>query len=117
MINTERIVRRAAVAADTALILTTPVDTGRARGNWNVSVGHVNTEVRELNFPDQGGAISEGQSALGAWRLGSGTIFIANSLPYILSLENGSSAKAPSGMVQHAMLAARQQVAVGRLLD
>ena len=117
MINVERIVRRAAVAADTALILTTPVDTGRARGNWNVSVGRVDTRVREINFPDQNGALSEGQAQLQAWRLGGGIIFIANSLPYILPLENGSSAKAPNGMMQHALLAARQQVAAGRLLD
>ena len=117
MINAERIVRRAAVAADGALVLTTPVETGRARGNWNVSVGHVNTSVRELNFPDESGALSEGRAALGAWRLGSGIIFIANSLPYIMTLENGNSAKAPNGMMQHALLAARQQVAVGRLLD
>lgn len=117
MINTERLVRRAAVAADGALILTTPVDTGRARGNWNVSVGRVDTRVREINFPDQNGALSEGQAQLQAWRLGGGIIFIANSLPYILPLENGSSAKAPNGMMQHALLAARQQVAVGRLLD
>ena len=116
MINTERLVRRAAVAADGALILTTPVDTGRARGNWNVSVGRVDTRVREINFPDQNGALSEGQAQLQAWRLGGGIIFIANSLPYILPLENGSSAKAPNGMMQHALLAARQQVAAGRLL-
>lgn len=114
--NAEKIVRRAAVAADGALILTTPRDTGRAAGNWNVSIGRVNTSVRELNFPDQSGAMAEGQARLGKWKLGSGTIFIANSLPYILPLEHGSSAKAPNGMMQHALIAARQQIRGGKLL-
>lgn len=109
--------RRAAVAADTALILTTPVDTGRARGNWNVAVGHIDSGVRLLDFPDPSAAQSEAQAAIAPWRLGDGAIFIANSLPYIMPLENGSSAQAPNGMVQHAMLAARQQVNSGRLLE
>jgi hypothetical protein len=113
----ERAIRRAAVAADTALVMTTPVDTGRARGNWNVSVGRIDDTVYSSNFPGPSEALAQGQMTIGKWKLGSGVIFIANSLPYIQRLEDGYSAQAPSGMVQFAMKAAIEQLGGEGLFD
>lgn len=111
-----RVIRRAAVAADTALVMTTPVDTGRARGNWNVSIGNINGAVAAEDFPSPGEVLATGRSVVERWKLGGGVIFIANSLPYIMVLENGSSAQAPSGMLEFGMRAAVEQFGGERLL-
>lgn len=101
-------VRRAAIAADAAAVITTPVDTGRAKGNWNVSIGSIDETTTDNT--DRGGseAIARGKSTIEEWKVGRGEIFISNSLPYILALENGSSAQRPEGMTQHALDAARR---------
>lgn len=80
-----------------SVILDTPVDTGRARGNWQTST---NTPKRaELNRKDKPGtaAIAEIEANLG--KPGS-TVYLANNLPYIVDLEYGSSKQAPKGMVR-----------------
>jgi len=114
--NAERKVRRAAIAADTALVLSTPFDTGRARGNWNVSTGRPDNRVTEDTDPTGGSSVNRGTQVIEAWELGGGTIYIANSLPYILALENGSSQQRPEGMTQHGLAAAREQLGKGKLL-
>lgn len=78
----------------------TPVDTGRARGNWQVAVGVIDTS--ETGSPDKSGdgTINRGLATLGQQRQTGGTIFISNTLPYILPLEYGHSQRqAPRGML------------------
>ena len=83
------------------LVQRTPVDTGRARGNWQVWPHTTDRlRVRENRF-DPSGALSI--------RLGTRLIttvvraytvtWIANGLPYIVELEKGHSRQAPAGMV------------------
>ncbi len=103
-------VRRAAIAADTAIVTTTPVDLGRAKGNWNVSLGAPDTSVTENVDPSGGDTIARGEEAIREWKSGDGEIFIANSLPYIMPLENGSSAQRPEGMTRHGIDAARREL-------
>lgn len=111
---------KAALAADTTAVISTPVDTGRARANWLASIGSpVITEVgNDGQEFDKGGsaALTQGASAIGAWRLQAGPIFIANSLPYILPLDQGTSAQAPSGMSAQAIAAARRELKKIKLL-
>jgi len=70
----------------------TPVDTGRASANWNVSVDHIDRSV-DMNAT---------QVQVPNLRKGDGlkTSYIVNSLPYIFALEHGHSKRqAPHGMV------------------
>lgn len=113
--NTLNAVKRAAIAADQAVVLQTPVDTGRARANWVVNVGSAATG--EVDSTDANAALEQGRSAIGDYKLEQGGIFISNSLPYIGLLENGSSAQAPKGMTAAALLAARKQLRSIKLLD
>ena len=80
----------------------TPVDTGRARGNWQAAVGApVDVEIDRLD-PSGGETIAAASRALiglGAFK----TIFITNNVPYIQALENGNSKQAPAGMVAIAL--------------
>lgn len=115
----ERVVRKVAIAVDQVVVLETPVDTGRARANWVVSVGaprdalvepdevgEPGTEVRGITNARK--AIREAQPAIAGFRIGDSAVFVTNNLPYIAALDAGSSAQAPEGMVRAAVLAGVQ---------
>ncbi len=70
---------------------------GTARGNWQTSV--VSRPKGETGLRDANLAVAELNLAAASYTLAS-TIHIANNLPYISSLERGSSFQAPRGMVQ-----------------
>ena len=87
-----------ALSLFTAIIKDTPVDTGRARGNWQATIGTPARGV--IDRSGDAGAIAEVTSE--SKNFESGTVFyLTNSLPYIYGLEYGKSrVKAPEGMVR-----------------
>lgn len=83
----------------------TPVDTGRAMNNWNISV-----EVPDRTVVQTGGSEQAIQTIKQAAALGEvsklepfQTIWISNSLDYIQFLEEGSSDQAPNGWVEQSL--------------
>lgn len=88
------------------IVMNTPVDTGRARANWGVTVGKINTTLL-IESGDQSGSATLANTAEGvkAWNC-TGSIFLTNNLPYIGVLEYGrddgspGSMQAPNGMVR-----------------
>lgn len=121
--NSTRIVRRAALIADTSVVNATPVDLGRARSSWTASIGTEPVQSDSGVNEDIGGAraasisLQQAQQVIGSWRSGQGSIFINNSVAYIVPLENGHSAQAPNGMVQQAVTAARNFLRTARLIQ
>lgn len=121
-----RIVRKVALIADRELVLETPVDTGRARSNWQVSLGSPITDEREPYAPGEGlgrgeganaaGALQQGQDRIGQRKSGQ-DIYIQNNVSYIGRLNDGSSAQAPAGFVQAAITRAVGAVKNGRVFD
>lgn len=93
-VETEQVVRKVALDVHTKVSMKTPVDTGRARANWNVSAGSPDRSVTE-DTSAQVPTLKKGD--------GEEAIYITNSLPYIGKLEDGSSDQAPSGMVSITM--------------
>ena len=84
-----------AIQALRGVVLKTPVDTGRARGNWQI--GENPPEIARL---DPAGALAIADGTAGILRAAAfDVITIANNLPYILGLEEGRSRQAPAGMV------------------
>lgn len=81
------------------VVLRTPVDTGRARGNWQTTVGHPGPG-QEIMTEDKGGGtvLSQGASSI-AEQKGYQPIYLENNVPYIDRLEDGYSKQAPNGMV------------------
>jgi hypothetical protein len=78
----------------------TPVDTGRARGNWIVSVGAPDHSADGAEDKSSGGLATVSREATKIKAISEpATIFVQNNLPYIEKLENGSSVQAPAGMV------------------
>lgn len=74
------------------LTFLSPVDTGRFRANWMLTVGH----------PSDDTTLSTAPPALPATgHVGFGdTVYIANNLEYAEPIEFGHSAQAPSGVVR-----------------
>jgi hypothetical protein len=104
-----------AVALDifSRIIVKTPVDTGRARGNWMIDINRAPEGMLTVGFGpgvaeggDRGANASAAQAnamlqaeRLVRFRVGA-TISIRNTLPYIVKLEHGHSGQAPAGMVK-----------------
>lgn len=80
------------------IVFKTPVDTGRARGNWQTSTGEGNNRALERLDPSGNNALAQGVSAVSAAQP-YGLITIFNNVEYIRFLEMGSSRQAPTGMV------------------
>lgn len=78
----------------------TPVDKGRAKGNWFISLGapRVDYEWGRLD-PSGNETISAGTQVIDQLQ-DYGAIYLTNNLPYILPLEKGHSRQAPAGMVR-----------------
>lgn len=97
--NIDLAVRQAVVLAAQGIVLDTPVDTGRARGNWVLGVNRIDATTSANT--DKSGEATIRKIANGMPRAAAGGIYyITNSLPYIQRLEDGYSQKAPSGMVK-----------------
>lgn len=89
--------RRFTLAVFRDIVLATPVDTGRARANWQVS--HTD-KTSILNKTDKTGG-----ATLSAVRLDPNKIqyVISNNLHYIEKLNRGTSAQAPAKFVERAI--------------
>jgi len=83
------------------VVLKTPVDTGRARGGWQVEL---NARGTSTGVSDKSGqaAINAGSATILSSQL-SDAIYISNTIEYIVYLEEGrpgpGSNQAPQGMV------------------
>jgi len=112
--RSDKLVRAIGLEAHARLIRRTPVDTGRARANWNVAIDRIDRSVDEESFDKSGQrAIQEGSTTVAGFRPGQ-RLFLTNSLPYVPALERGSSRQAPNGMV--AVTAAEMRALVARAL-
>lgn len=91
-------VRKISLELFSRVILKTPVDTGRARANWQVSIGATADGTLELEDKSGTATISAATATASGLRAGD-VIFLVNNLPYIQRLEDGYSGQAPAGMV------------------
>lgn len=97
--NSQTVVRKISIDLFSKTVLRTPVDTGRARANWNCSIGAPSFTVSQKT--DKSGTATQAgiRGTLGNWK--DGDIYLMNSLPYIRRLEyDGWSGQAPQGMVR-----------------
>ena len=96
-------IRATLFEVSTAIIKDTPADTGRARGNWQASVGRGATGDVSVGSVRSGEAkaIAEVNQTVSA-AVGD-LYYLTNNLPYIERLEFGHSKQAPGGMVRKNM--------------
>jgi hypothetical protein len=106
----ERVVQGAALTVDQAAVLSTPVDTGRARGNWIATIGSPATNADQE--PDKPGyaTIAKAEAAVRQFKIGD-IIYISNNVEYIVPLNEGHSPqRRPEGMTDIAMAEGREYV-------
>lgn len=94
----ETVVRKTAIDMFGRIIMRSPVDTGRFRNNWYVSIGGPSSRTTENVDPSGSNAMARVAEAAARYKLGD-TIYMTNSLPYAWRLETGWSKQAPAGMV------------------
>lgn len=92
------VVRKVSLDLFMRIVLRSPVDTGRFRGNWQLTIGAVPDNTIELNDATGQATISKAMAASQNIRAGQ-SVFLTNNLPYGPRLENGWSKQAPAGMV------------------
>lgn len=125
--NIPKLKVRVATAVHREVVLGTPVDTGRARSNWQLSVGTpILTQILPY-APGKGLGRSEGANAQGAIAQGQlallklpgegEKVYIANNVPYINKLNAGGSSQAPAAFVEFAVIAGIQAAFGVKLLE
>lgn len=94
-----RFQKRIALEAMKRVVARTPVDTGRARGGWQMARGQGNEA--DIGSVDIIGSATVGTalSILNRITIPFGLITVFNNVEYITFLEEGSSVQAPLGMV------------------
>ncbi len=100
------VLRKIALEALTKLVLRTPVDTGRARGNWQLDIATASATELDVTGGGQKAPLNTrgGEGTAGADAINSGlsklariqsnpftTIHIVNNVPYLEFLEAGRS--------------------------
>ena len=103
--------RRIALELLVRIVRKTPVDTGRARGNWQVNAGPA-TEGEVEVFGNA--SIGVGTANIRGIRLPFQLITIFNNVNYITFLEEGSSQQARMGMVAVSLAEVESLFARGR---
>lgn len=95
----DTVVRKVTLDVFGAVILKTPVDTGRARMNWIASAEKYSTNSTEGVDPSGSKAIGNVTAIVNQSKVG-GIVYLVNNLPYAHRLEYGYSQQAPNGMVR-----------------
>lgn len=95
----ELLVRKVSIDAFSEVILMSPVDTGRFRGNWQVGIGNVPNGTLEIDDKTGTATVSKATAVAQGVQLGQ-VITLVNNLPYAERLEYGYSSQAPGGMVR-----------------
>lgn len=101
-----------------------PVDTGRARAGWAISIGtpafFLPATVPQSLLNERAAKKRKGEKPEPIFPLpgdpdvsaidGTQQVFILNNLPYIEALENGHSQQAPNGMVKLSLLEVEAEI-------
>jgi hypothetical protein len=116
--NSDKTVKKVALAIDQTVVLATPVDKGRARANWIASLDKPAEGIADAF--DKGGsqAIAAARATIDGYDGEINTeVHITNNLDYIGFLNDGSSSQAPAGFIQTGVRQGVAAVKGARLLE
>lgn len=103
------------VKALVGVVRKSPVDTGRFRGNWQISTSGDVAPIDRLDGSPRGADPSTLSDELAKVPAipAFGIVYVANGLPYAQRLEDGHSKQAPLGMVALTLAELEAEVARG----
>jgi len=104
------VVRKTAFSLGESMVVMSPVDTGRFRGNWQYGADTINTSTGSADDKSGRTALNRIQAGIRGWKPGQ-TIWLTNSLPYGPRLEAGWSKQSPAGMVRVSVANYQQYIA------
>lgn len=114
----DKLVRKVVLAVDQAVVIQTPVDTGRARANWIAALDAPASTVSASTDKSGSKAIRQAASVAGSYDGDRNVaVHITNNLPYIAALDGGSSYQAPAGFVRTAVRRGVSAVKGAKLLE
>lgn len=94
------LIRRFTFGVYSRVIRKSPVDTGRFRGNWIVSIGKPISSVFDATNKNASVFINNNPAKIDSFDLARDSeLVIQNNLPYAEKLETGHSKQAPNGML------------------
>jgi len=97
--NVDLVVRRVSLDIFRRVVMKSPVDTGRFKGNWQCAIGSIPPGTLKVN--DKSGSATLARITAETLRMQAGqTIYLVNNLEYARPLEYGWSKQAPAGMVR-----------------
>lgn len=123
--NANVMMRKTVITVASAVALRTPVDTGRARANWQTQIGAAATGLvnaypkgkeGSTGAASAGVAVSQAVQTMAGYSKSGVAVYISNNLPYIDLLNKGSSKQAPAGFIQAAIMAGQRAIAKSRLV-
>ena len=123
--NAIEVVKGIASAVDQAVVLHSPVDTGRFRANWRVALDEPVEDEIEAYHPGEEGstaganaqeAFIQAEGVIAQYQPGQ-VIWISNPLSQGPALNNGSSAQAPAGFVETALRQGVEAIRKAKLLE
>lgn len=95
-------VKKVALEAFRGIVMKSPVDTGRLRANWTLSIDGFSTATHEGTDKTGAGTMGKITAGLAPIKINGQSIYLTNSLPYVrrIEYEGWSKIKAPQGMVR-----------------
>ena len=95
------VIRRIAIEVFRRIIHGTPVDTGRAKGNWQCTTGSMASGTVEKLDKSGSATIAAMRAEVSGWTPKDDLpAFITNNLPYIQRLNEGHSEQAPPHFIE-----------------
>jgi len=99
-LNATTVMKKVALDCYIRVAMRTPVDTGRARGGWQMSGSGIGSGDSGALDPTPTGTPNPGFAGADVSSIGEEGAFIFNNVVYIIPLEYGHSKQAPAGMVR-----------------
>ncbi|MBF0675589.1 hypothetical protein [Pseudomonas sp.] len=104
--SADQTIQAVTIALFNGVIRDTPVDEGRARGDWQTTVGNPASgqNGRDDTTPTgRDGGPAQAEVIANTPEKAGGVTYLSNNMPYIVQLEEGSSGQAPAGMARRNM--------------
>jgi len=95
----EKVVRAVALQLFSAIVKSTPVQTGRLRSNWQTTLSSPASGTVNSVDPSGSSAIAEVSAVTSRFTLADESIWFTNNLPYAQIIEEGSRTRRPYKMV------------------